>query len=93
MEELIAQLKRIAESLEEQNRVFLQRCAEIDKNDAAYEQRRFQHDLEVVEKQHAHVKERLEMEHRNLLIVRQIYAEHPDLVKVQLIAAEKHGDD
>ncbi len=91
MKELIAQLKRIASALEEQNHVFVQRCEQIDKNDAAYEQRRFKHDLEIVEEQHAHAKERLAMEHLNLLTVRQIYADHPDLVKAHLIASQ--GDD
>ncbi len=93
MEELIAQLKRIAEALEEQNRVYLQRCAEVDEKDREYEQRRFQHDFEVIDAQHAQAKERLEREHRNLVLVQQIYADHPDLVKAHLIAVEKHGDE
>jgi len=90
MEELIAQLKRIAEALEEQNRVYLQRCAEVDEKDREYEQRRFQHDFEVIDAQHAQAKERLEREHRNLVLVHRIYAEHPELAKVQVAA---HGDE
>jgi len=90
MKELIAQLKRIAESLEEQNRVYLQRCAQIDEKDREYEQRRFQHDLEIVEEQHSARTAQLELEHKNLLLVHRLYAEHPELAKAQVAA---HGDD
>lgn len=90
---LIQQLKRIADALEVQNSIYLGRCAQSDKNDLEYQQRHFKHDFELVEAQQATRTEQLKLERENMLLVRKLYDEHPNLAQAQIKALEAYCDD
>lgn len=87
---IIQQLKRIADALEEQNRVYVERCAMMDERDEAYELRRFMHDFELVEAHQASRTEQLKVERENMLMVRKLYDEQPDLAQAHLRALEAY---